>query len=39
VSIGGIFGRFGEFQVILASLVDYANELRRAGALTETGFE
>ena len=38
VSPGGIVGRFGEFQVTLDALVDFARQVRRAGALTETGF-
>ncbi|HEX8096218.1 hypothetical protein [Jatrophihabitans sp.] len=34
---GGITDRWGELQVVLQSLVDYATQLRRAGALNHTG--
>jgi hypothetical protein len=30
---------WGEFQVTLQALVQYATQLRRVGALAETGFE
>jgi hypothetical protein len=35
---GAIFGRWGELQVTLQALVEYANQLRQAGVLTEVGF-
>jgi hypothetical protein len=36
---GGILGRWGEFQITIEALVQYATQLRQAGALRETGFE
>jgi hypothetical protein len=36
---GGIVVDWGEFQVTLQALVQYATQLRRVGALAETGFE
>jgi hypothetical protein len=35
---GGIVGGWGEHQVLMQSLVEYAMQLRSAGVLGQTGF-